>query len=156
MKRAAASSREDACPCGGASYANCCGRFHRGEALPETAEQLMRSRYSAYVLNDAQWLRQSWHPSTCPATLEQDLAQDAAQDHRGARTQWLGLTIVAHAPQDDTHAEVEFVARYKVGGRASRLHERSGFVREPRVPGEAPRWLYLDGEISEEAPRASK
>lgn len=151
MKRAAAASREGACPCGGrpsgASYANCCGRFHRGEALPETAEQLMRSRYSAYVLNDAQWLRQSWHPSTCPATLEQDLAQDAAHDHARARTQWLGLAIVAHALQDDTHAEVEFVARYKVGGRASRLHERSRFVREPRASGEAPRWLYLDGEI---------
>lgn len=147
MKRAAAASREGACPCGGrpsgASYANCCGRFHRGEALPETAEQLMRSRYSAYVLNDAQWLRQSWHPSTCPPALEQDLAQDAA----GPRTQWLGLAIVASEQQDDTHAEVEFVARYKVGGRASRLHERSRFVREPRASGEAPRWLYLDGEI---------
>lgn len=145
MKRAAAPAPEGACPCGasGAGYAGCCGRFHRGEALPETAEQLMRSRYSAYVLNDAQWLRQSWHPSTCPATLERDLAQDAG----GPRTQWLGLTIVAHVPQDDTHAEVEFVARYKVGGRASRLHERSRFVREPRAPGEAPRWLYLDGEI---------
>lgn len=147
MKRAAAPSREGACPCGGASYASCCGRFHRGEALPDTAEQLMRSRYSAYVLNDAQWLRQSWHPSTCPATLEQDLAQDAG----GPRTQWLGLTIVAHAPQDDTHAEVEFVARYKVGGRAARLHERSRFVRESRAGGEAPRWLYVDGDIRGEA-----
>ncbi|ESH90201.1 hypothetical protein B551_0222930 [Cupriavidus sp. HPC(L)] len=155
MKRAAAPSREGACPCGGASYAGCCGRFHRGEALPETAEQLMRSRYSAYVLNDARWLRQSWHPSTCPATLEQDMAQEAAQeaaqDQRGPRTQWLGLTIVAHQQQDDTHAEVEFVARYKVGGRASRLHERSRFVREPRASGEAPRWLYLDGDIRGEA-----
>lgn len=148
----AAPSRAGACPCGGASYALCCGRFHRGEALPETAEQLMRSRYSAYVLDEADWLRQTWHPSTCPPTLAQDLAQDRA----GPRTQWLGLAIVAQAQQDDSHAEVEFVARYKVGGRASRLHERSRFVREPRVPGEAPRWLYLDGEISEEAPRASK
>ncbi|ALD89343.1 hypothetical protein CR3_0084 [Cupriavidus gilardii CR3] len=151
MKRAAAPSRDGACPCGGASYAGCCGRFHRGEALPDTAEQLMRSRYSAYVLNDAQWLRQSWHPSTCPATLEQDMAKEAAQDHRGPRTQWLGLTIIEHVPRDDTHAEVEFVARYKVGGRASRLHERSRFVREPRAPGQAPRWLYLDGDIRGEA-----
>ncbi len=129
------------CPCGGADYAACCGRFHRGAAEPSTAEALMRSRYSAYVVGDLSWLRQTWHLSTCPADLEAD-----------AGTRWLGLTVKAHAQQDDTHAEVEFVARYKIGGRAWRLHERSRFVRESREAGEAPRWLYVDGDMIGETP----
>ncbi|MGN5476791.1 YchJ family protein [Cupriavidus basilensis] len=125
------------CPCGvGADYAGCCGRYHRGEAVPPNAEALMRSRYTAYVMDNMDWLQQTWHPSTCPADLLPDTA-----------TRWLGLTIKAHSQQDDTHAEVEFVARYKVGGRAWRLHERSRFVREPRAAGEAPVWLYVDGDM---------
>ncbi|WP_420993969.1 YchJ family metal-binding protein [Cupriavidus sp. 30B13] len=140
MKARAPGAGAGACPCGGGDYAACCGRFHRGEALPANAEQLMRSRYCAYVMGDVEWLRQTWHPSTCPA----DLAPDTA-------TRWLGLAVKAHAQQDDTHAQVEFVARYKVGGRAWRLHERSRFVREPRAAGEAPRWLYVDGDMLGEA-----
>ncbi|KWR88313.1 YchJ family protein [Cupriavidus sp. IDO] len=129
------------CPCGNsAEYAACCGRYHRGEALPPNAEALMRSRYSAYVLGNTDWLRQTWHPSTCPDDLEPDPA-----------TRWLGLSIKAHAQQDDTHATVEFVARYKVGGRAWRLHERSRFVREPRMAGGAACWLYVDGDMIGEA-----
>jgi len=129
-----------ACPCGHANYAGCCGRFHRGEASPPTAEALMRSRYSAYVLGLADWLRQTWHASTCP----DDVAPEAG-------TRWLGLSVKAHAQQDDTHATVEFVARYKIGGRAWRLHERSRFVFEPRERGEAARWLYVDGDMLGEA-----
>jgi SEC-C motif-containing protein len=124
------------CPCGGPDYAGCCGRFHRGEALPANAEQLMRSRYSAYVLNDLAWLRETWHPATYPPELDADL-----------ESRWLGLVVKAHTQQDETHAEVEFVARFKRGGRAYRLHERSRFVREPRRAGEPPRWLYVDGEM---------
>ncbi|MGO4307657.1 YchJ family metal-binding protein [Cupriavidus sp. RAF12] len=126
------------CPCGNADYAACCGRFHRGEVMPPNAEALMRSRYSAYVLNNLDWLRQTWHATTCPG----DLAADTG-------TRWLGLAVKAHAQQDDTHATVEFIARYKVGGRAWRLHERSRFVFEPREAGTTPRWLYVDGEMME-------
>jgi len=130
------------CPCGsGVAYEACCGRFHRGEAVPPNAEALMRSRYSAYAMGNLDWVRNTWHASTCPA----DLAPDPG-------TRWLGLTVKAHAQQDDMHAVVEFVARYKVGGRAWRLHERSRFVREPRASGEAPRWLYVDGDMIGEMP----
>lgn len=135
-RRPSAAARANACPCGGADYATCCGRFHSGKAEPQSAEALMRSRYSAYVLGDVAWLRRTWHPSTCPAELAADPG-----------TRWLGLTVKAHTQQDDTHAQVEFVARYKIGGRAWRLHERSRFVREPREAGEAPRWLYVDGDM---------
>lgn len=130
----------DACPCGGVAYARCCGPFHTGDAVPATAEQLMRSRYSAYVLGDTAYLRSTWHPSTCPADLETSEADAAA-------TRWLGLDVKRHTPQDAVHATVEFVARYKVGGRAHRLHETSRFVRLDASGAESAegRWLYVDG-----------
>ena len=119
-----------ACPCGsGRALEACCGRYHAGEPAPD-AEALMRSRYSAYVLGLEDYLRATWHPSTCPAAL--DL-------HTPPVPQWRGLEVKAHAPQDATHATVEFVARYKLNGRAFRLHETSRFEK---VDG---RWLYVDG-----------
>lgn len=120
------------CACGsGRAYAACCGRWHAGEAAPD-AEALMRSRYCAFVLGDAAYLNATWHPDTRPA----ELGLDAPPVPR-----WLGLKVVAHAVQDADHATVEFVARYKIGGRAHRLHETSRFER---IAG---RWLYLDGDI---------
>ena len=92
----------------------------------------MRSRYSAYVLDQLDYLRASWHASTRPATL--------APNESGLR--WLGLNIKAHTQQDESHATVAFVARSKFGGRAHRLQETSRFVREDG------RWFYLDGEIA--------
>lgn len=89
----------------------------------------MRSRYSAYVLKLAAYLLASWHPDTRPASL--DLADDNAK--------WLGLEVKNHIKADAEHATVEFVARYKVGGRASRLHEISRFIRKNG------QWLYVDG-----------
>lgn len=118
------------CPCGGADYAACCGRYHGGVPVPD-AEALMRSRYSAYVLKLEPYLLATWHPSTRPESL--DLDSDNAK--------WLGLEVKNHSQQDPVHATVEFVARYKIGGRAHRLHEISRFVREDG------RWLYVDGEF---------
>ena len=92
----------------------------------------MRSRYTAFTLRDEVYLLTSWHASTRPTSL--DL-------HEAPQPKWLGLKIVAHATQDETHATVEFVARNKLAGRAQRLHEVSRFVRE------AGRWFYVDGEI---------
>ncbi|MBK5965048.1 hypothetical protein CCR95_13370 [Thiocystis minor] len=121
-----------ACPCGsGRLYAHCCGPFLEGAALHPTAESLMRSRYTAFVRNDVEYLRATWHPATRP----RDLAPDAS-------TQWIGLKILsteAGGP-DDRQGSVEFVARYKLQGRAHRLHERSHFVRDEG------KWCYLDGE----------
>jgi SEC-C motif-containing protein len=126
--------RDETCPCGsGRLYSACCGRFHAGEGAPDAAS-LMRSRYSAYVLGLEHYLNDSWHPATRPATLERDAVP---------RPRWLGLTIKSHVPLDDHHATVEFVARYKLNGRAFKLHETSRFER---VAG---RWVYVDGEIHE-------
>ena len=122
----------DACPCGsGAKYAACCARSHAGLAAP-TAEALMRSRYTAYVLGLEDYLLATWHASTRPASL--DLAADTG-------TKWLGLEVRRHQVQDETHATVEFVARYRIGGRGQRLHETSRFVREGGA------WFYVDGDV---------
>ena len=92
----------DPCPCGlAADYAACCGRFHAGDAAPD-AERLMRSRYSAYVRHLPDYLRATWHPDTRPSEL--DLAADG--------TKWLGLEVRRYEVQDDSHATVEFVARF--------------------------------------------
>ncbi|VVD85371.1 hypothetical protein PEP31012_01322 [Pandoraea eparura] len=124
-------TERDACPCGGRSFDDCCARYlERGDIAP-TAEALMRSRYTAFVRHDAAYLLDTWAARTRPATLDFD---DAPQ--------WLGLQIKAHRQSDETHAEVEFVARYKVGGRAHRLHERSRFERS-----DDGRWHYLDGDL---------
>lgn len=121
------------CPCGSTlSYAQCCMQYHTGAAIPPSAEALMRSRYTAYVLGHADYLQATWHPNNLP----QPFALDDQE-----RMQWLGLQVKRHEIQDDKHATVEFVARYKINGRAHRLHEVSRFVRE------AGRWYYLDGTI---------
>jgi SEC-C motif-containing protein len=122
------------CPCGtGRPYAACCGRWHGGPLhLQATdAQALMRSRYSAYVLGLADYLRDTWHPRTRPV----------GPLHLDADLRWLGLEIKRCAVADEDHASVEFVARSKQGGRATRLHEHSRFVRE------AGRWFYIDGDL---------
>ncbi len=122
------------CPCGtGRRYVACCGRWHGGDAFLRApdAESLMRSRYAAYVLGFIDYLQQTWHASTRPALLE-----PPAPDMR-----WLGLEVRRMVRVDDTHATVEFVARSKAGGRATRLHETSRFLKE------GDRWYYVDGEI---------
>jgi SEC-C motif-containing protein len=90
----------------------------------------MRSRYSAYVLGLEPYLLATWHATTRPESL--DLAGDAG-------TRWLGLEIRRHQQADNAHATVEFVARYRIGGRGHRLHEVSHFVREDG------RWHYVAG-----------
>lgn len=139
-----------ACPCGGAAFERCCGPYLAGTAMAPTAETLMRSRYTAFTLKDEPYLVATWHPSTRP----QEAIIDDAEPVR-----WLGLEIKtalrlrqrkAELPddpeQDPNRDTVEFVARFKVGGRAQRLHEVSRFVREPGPDG-ALRWFYLDGSF---------
>ena len=122
------------CPCGlPLRYSHCCARYHagvnRGESAPDP-EALMRSRYSAYVLNLADYLQATWHASTRPSLL--------TPGEPGL--QWLGLEVKATSQQDATHGTVSFVARSKLHGRANRMTETSRFVLEDG------RWLYVDGE----------
>jgi SEC-C motif domain protein len=128
-----------ACPCGGAPdvgvgarFEACCGRYlgsAEGNAAPApTPEALMRSRYSAFACANEAYLLATWHTSTRPPIA---LSRDG--------TQWLGLDVKQHSSTGD-NGVVEFVARYKLQGRAHRLHEVSCFVREQG------RWYYVDGD----------
>jgi SEC-C motif-containing protein len=121
------------CPCGSTNpYAACCARYVEGSELAPAAEALMRSRYTAYTLQCTDYLMATWHSSTRPIAL--GLAEDKF-------TKWIGLEVKRQEQQDADHAIVEFVARYKVNGRAHRLHEVSRFVREDG------RWFYVDGDV---------
>ncbi|MGE8546895.1 YchJ family protein [Alcaligenes sp. Marseille-Q7550] len=128
------SSQAASCPCGsGAAYESCCGRWHAGERrlLAPDAAALMRSRYSAFVRDELDYLLATWHSSTRPAALEPN----------PPGLQWLGLQVRRHERIDADHAIVEFVARSRLNGRASRLHETSRFVREDG------RWFYVEGDF---------
>jgi len=125
------------CPCGRLDaqkkplrYADCCGRYldHFDTTPAPDAQALMRSRYTAFVRERADYLLATWHTRQRPATLDFE---------PGAK--WLGLEVKWHRQSDETHAEVEFVARCRgADGRATRLQEISRFVRE------GGRWYYVD------------
>jgi len=127
------------CPCGrrdaagrALPYVQCCGSYVEAfERRPAPdAETLMRSRYSAFVREQADYLLATWHASKRPSQVSFD-----------AGVKWLGLEVRDFTVIDPGHAEVEFVARQRDrSGRAVRLHERSRFVCEDG------RWYYVDGD----------
>ncbi len=142
-------SKSKACPCGGLSLAACCGPFIEGSALPPTAEALMRSRYTAYTLKNEPYLLATWHSNTRPVESIIDEKEPI---------RWLGLEVKSalrlrqrkvNSPDNPDSDTVEFVARFKVGGRAHRLHEVSRFLREPDPETGSPRWYYVDGSFPE-------
>ncbi len=127
-------TRQQPCPCGsGRPFSACCAPLLDGDVAAPTAEALMRSRYSAYALAREDYLLATWHASTRPVSLAL---------HEPPRPRWIGLDIRRHEPQGDARAVVEFVARFRVDGRAHVLHETSRFVRE------GGRWYYVDGNFA--------
>jgi SEC-C motif domain protein len=137
-------SKNKECPCGSnhtGGYDQCCGRFIDGGQVPAMAVELMRSRYTAFTLRNEAYLRATWWPETLP---ESDIA---GQDD----VKWIALKIVAQSQNADpaaNEATVEFIASFKVGGRAHKLHEISNFVRQADAGGTA-RWYYVDGVFPE-------
>ena len=120
------------CPCGsGDTYDACCGRFHSGEAVPATAQLLMRSRFSAFAVGDTSYLSDTWDASGRPARIDLD-----------DETQWTLLEILgtARGGPFDEDGVVEFKAHYRIGRARGVRHERSRFVKK------AGRWLYVSGE----------
>ena len=120
------------CPCGsGETFAACCRPFHHGEAVPATAQLLMRSRYSAFAVGDVDYLRTSWHRHTRPAEIELD--DDVT---------WTLLEIIetARGGPFDTDGVVEFRAHYRSPQGRRMRHERSRFTRD------SGRWVYVDGD----------
>src|SRR6056300_1552674 len=88
----------------------CCLPIIQGKQSPATCEALMRARYTAYALGDESFLLRSWHPITRPLNLPLD-----------TQAKWLSLTVLSsQGGSSDSEGTVEFIARYKVGGRAHR------------------------------------
>lgn len=126
------------CPCGtGSNYGVCCGRLISGAAQARTAEELMRSRYSAYALGELDHVFRTWHPKTRPA----DVAPAEG-------VTFVGLTIedIVAGGADDDLGVVEFTARLRTPRGLDEMHERSRFSRR------AGRWVYVDGELPDVAP----
>lgn len=138
-----------ACPCGGShsgsnlgsspqdpalSYAQCCEPLHNGTPA-ETAEHLMRSRYSAYALNKFEYLITTHYPRHRPSELEASLSNTFRH------TQWLGLNIldVQRGTRKDDSGIVAFIARFRDQNGDGSLYERSIFKHD------GDRWFYVNG-----------
>jgi len=123
------------CPCGSAvEYSLCCQPYLSGSQVAPDPSHLMRSRYSAFVMKDVDYLISTWHPTCHAATFRPDI--EAGFN----RTQWLGLTVFEHASgKNDTEGYVSFIARFNEDGKAGAIIERSRFLKENG------RWYYIDG-----------
>lgn len=116
------------CLCGlPASYQDCCGKLHQGDAVAATAEQLMRSRFTAFGVGDEAYLLRTWHPSTRPPRLGLD-----------KRVKWVRLEVLESTGGSVVHTEgtVRFRAHYLDRGRPGEMEENSRFARHEG------RWVY--------------
>ncbi len=133
----------DPCPCtGGATFEACCLPVLRGEASPETAEALMRARYSAYTQGEIDFIVDSHDPETA------DQVDRDASASWSKKAEWLGLEVVsteAGAAGDD-RGKVEFIARYRMEGADLAHHEHAEFRRHEGS------WVYVDGEMVKPKP----
>jgi SEC-C motif-containing protein len=125
------------CSCGSQlEYAECCEPLIAGKRPAETAEQLMRSRYTAYVKGSIEYLYETTHPN-----------HRKGYDHEGTRewaqnSKWQGLEIVSsQGGPDDSVGLVEFIARY-LDGDTEYLHHEEGKFR--KLDGA---WYFVDGKM---------
>lgn len=131
------------CPCGtGNAYSDCCEPVIKGSRLAETAEQLMRARYSAYAGVEMDFIFETTHPG-----------QRADYDHKGTRewaenAEWQGLEIIdtRNGGKDDTAGEVEFIARFREKEMPREHHERARFRRENG------HWFFTEGAMVKPKP----
>ena len=125
------------CPCGSRKkYQYCCGKYLSGKELPETAEQLMKSRYTAFCLGDIDYLIATLHPDKRTEKDRKELTKSINN------TTWLGLTIIdsSQGKKNDKLGYVEFVAVFKIS-EPQQLHERSKFLKTDG------KWFYVEGDI---------
>ena len=111
--------------CSGKPLPQCCEIYLTGKAYPNTAEALMRSRYSAFVTGNLPYLRKTWHPDTCPDLTPEDL-----------QTKWSRLEVVK-SKQGLKKSIVEFKAWFIDDGEEGALHEISLFKLHKK------RWVYV-------------
>lgn len=131
------------CPCGSTlQYRECCSGFHNKKILPLTAEELMRSRYSAFCDQNMSYLFNTWDPAFRP--MAEDILSNTAQ--------YLSLQILntQGGQVDDTTGKVTFIARYLISDTLYTMQETSSFVKKDGV------WLYEEGENQVERERVKK
>ncbi|HIP37798.1 MAG TPA: hypothetical protein EYG88_00105 [Desulfocapsa sulfexigens] len=136
-------SNEKPCPCGrDTSIDKCCAPIIENQDKAETAEQLMRSRYTAFTLANEDYIMESWAPETRPE--EVDVDDDAIQ--------WIGLEIeeCEKGGVDDEDGSVTFTASFLSSGKLCHLHEKSRFVKHNGL------WYYLDGETGSETKKVGR
>ena len=125
------------CPCQtGKSYTDCCQPFHLHQMIPDSAEKLMRSRYTAYTQVNIPYIVET----TVPA--QQPLLDQQAMQLWGDETDWAGLKIISHQPfVSKIHSWVEFKAFFNIENGIDAYHERSLFVL---ISG---RWYFVDPTV---------
>jgi SEC-C motif domain protein len=134
------------CPCGsGLAYAECCEPIIKGQRPAQTAEALMRSRYSAYVKVETDYIFETTHPKH----REGYDAEGTREWAEGA--EWHGLEIVSikDGGSAESIGEVEFIARYSENGEPREHHERALFKKEKEG------WLFTDGKPAGQQPAKS-
>lgn len=130
-------SQKQSCPCGKQlQYEKCCGRAHNNINEVKTAEELMRSRYTAFTMADINYLEKSWHSNTCPSKKELKETEKWAKS-----VVWLRLEIIKtnRGSENDDAGMVEFKAYYMENGMTKVIHEMSTFSKEKG------HWVYVAG-----------
>jgi len=118
------------CPCGSDKpYSSCCEPIIFQNTLADTAEQLMRSRFSSFYMQQPNWLKHSWDQTSQPSSI-------SFEDN----LKWLDLTIINHENIDPLNSTVEFEARYLKSGKVQAIHENSRFIKRNNE------WFYVNGE----------
>jgi SEC-C motif-containing protein len=124
------------CPCGlPQTFDDCCGRFISNQSSASTPEQLMRSRYSAYVTNHMEYIQDTMKGYA----LEGFDVKEAKQ--WSSSVCWLGLKLIKHSQIDNSHGHVEFIVSYQIKDKIYMMHEKSEFIYENG------RWFYVDGKL---------
>lgn len=127
------------CACGSEiNFEQCCKPFLAGESYPETAEKLMRSRYTAYTLSDIDYLEKTLAPES-----RHDFDHKATEQWSKG-SDWKGLKILSlqNGTAADRDGAVEFVATFEQQGKTLEHHEVSSFRKDERG-----HWLFVDGTI---------
>ncbi len=121
------------CPCGSnKNYQHCCYRFHSKELFASTPEELMRSRYSAFVLKEFQYLMDTHADEYTDSRSIEELSKPPLPN-------WLALDVIDSTQKQNT-GTVTFIAWYKLEGKLDAIHEKSNFVKTKD------HWFYTDGE----------
>ena len=125
------------CPCGGKSFEACCAPFIQGDKSPKTAEELMRSRYTAYTRAEVAYIKTTTIPKD-----QKEFDLEAAEAW-AKESQWLGFELVKKEAGEatDDKGTIEFIARYKADDQIENHHELATFVKVKDV------WFFEDGQV---------